>query len=272
MTSLPGPALLFCPADRPARYPKAMAAADAVIVDLEDAVAPRDRPAARRALLDTPLDPDRTIVRVNPVGTEDHDLDLEAVRQTAYRRVMLAKTESAADLRGLREWDILALCETARGVMNAAEIAAAPFVVALMWGAEDLVASLGGYSSRAPGGGYRDIARAARTQVLLAAGAHGREAIDAVYLDIKDLDGLAAETEDAVASGFAHKACIHPGQVETVRRGFAPGPDRVEWARRVLAAGAERGVVRVEGQMVDAPLLAQAQRILDRARPGVDQD
>jgi citrate lyase subunit beta/citryl-CoA lyase len=267
VTALQGPALLFCPADRPDRYLKAMAAADTVIVDLEDAVAPRDRPAARQALLGTPLDPDRTIVRVNPAGTEDHALDLEVVRRTAYRRLMVAKSESAADLGGLGEWEVVALCETARGVVNAAEIAAVSSVVALMWGAEDLVASLGGYSSRGPGGGYRDVARTARAQVLLAAGAYGCVAIDAVYLDIKDLEGLAAESEDAVASGFACKACIHPGQVETVRRGFAPGPDRVEWARSVLAAGAERGVVRVGGQMVDAPLLAQARRILDRARP-----
>jgi citrate lyase subunit beta/citryl-CoA lyase len=98
--------------------------------------------------------------------------------------------------------------------------------------------------------------------VLLAAGAHGRAAIDAVYLDINDLDGLAVEVEDAAASGFAYKACIHPSQVETVRLGFAPSPDRVEWARRILAAVGEGGVVRVDGQMVDAPLLAQAQRIL----------
>ncbi|MBC6462582.1 HpcH/HpaI aldolase/citrate lyase family protein [Actinomadura sp. HBU206391] len=266
MSVLPGPALLFCPADRPDRYAKALAAADTVILDLEDAVAPPERAAARQALLVTPVDPGRVIVRVNAVGTDDHELDLRAVRQTAYRRIMVAKTESAADLDELAEWQIVALCETARGVVRAAEIAAVPSVVALMWGAEDLVASLGGYASRYPDGRYRDIARAARAQVLFAAGAHGRAAIDAVYLDIDDLAGLAAETEDAVASGFACKACIHPGQVETVRVGFAPSPDRVAWARRVLAAGAERGVVRVDGQMVDAPLLAQAQRVLAIAR------
>jgi citrate lyase subunit beta/citryl-CoA lyase len=266
MKALPGPALLFCPADRPDRYAKAIAAADTVILDLEDAVAPQDRAAARQALLATPLDPDRTIVRVNAVGTGGHELDLRTLRRTAYRRIMVAKTESAADLDKLADWEIVALCETARGVVHAAEIAAVPSVVALMWGAEDLVASLGGYSSRGPDGRYRDIARAARAQVLLAAGAHGRAAIDAVHLDINDLDGLAAETEDAVASGFAYKACIHPGQVATVRDGFAPGPGRVAWARRVLAAGGERGVVRVDGQMVDAPLLAQAQRILAIAR------
>jgi citrate lyase subunit beta/citryl-CoA lyase len=267
MNALRGPALLFCPADRPDRYAKALAAADTVIIDLEDAVAPRARPAARQALLATPLDPGRVIVRVNPVGTDDHERDLRAVRRTAYRRIMVAKTESAGELGGLPDWEIIALCETARGIVHAAEIAAAPSVIALMWGAEDLVASLGGYASRGPDGRYRDLARAARTQVLLAAGAYGRAAIDAVHLDIKDLDGLATETEDAAASGFACKACIHPGQVETVRHGFAPSGDRIAWARRVVAACAEGGVVRVDGQMVDAPLLAQAQRILAAAPP-----
>jgi citrate lyase beta subunit len=83
---------------------------------------------------------------------------------------------------------------------------------------------------------------------------------------VQGLDGLAVETEDAAASGFAYKACIHPSQVETVRRGFAPSRDRIAWARRVVAACAEGGVVRVDGQMADAPLLAQAQRILAVAR------
>lgn len=266
MKALPGPTLLFCPADRSDRYAKAMAAADTVIIDLEDAVAPRDRPAARQALLSSSLEPDRVIVRVNAMGTDDHEMDLRTVRRTAYRRIMVAKTESAGDLGRLPEWEIIALCETARGVVHAAEIAAVPSVIAIMWGAEDLVASLGGYASRGPDGRYRDVARAARAQVLLAAGAHGRAAIDAVYLDMKDLDGLAVETEDAAASGFAYKACIHPSQVETVRRGFAPSRDRIAWARRVVAACAEGGVVRVDGQMADAPLLAQAQRILAVAR------
>ena len=89
----PGPAWLFCPADRPERFEKAAAAADVVILDLEDGVAAKDREAARAALIDTPLDPDRTVVRINPSATADHQLDLEALSRTNYTTVMLAKTE-----------------------------------------------------------------------------------------------------------------------------------------------------------------------------------
>ncbi|WP_277246571.1 aldolase/citrate lyase family protein, partial [Micrococcus terreus] len=93
-----GPSIMFVPADRPDRYAKGIERADAVILDLEDAVLPADRPAARQALLDTPLDPARTIVRVNPVGTEDFADDLEALSRTEYTTVMLAKAESAQQL------------------------------------------------------------------------------------------------------------------------------------------------------------------------------
>uniref|UniRef100_UPI000B185005 aldolase/citrate lyase family protein n=1 Tax=Aldersonia kunmingensis TaxID=408066 RepID=UPI000B185005 len=98
---LPGPAWLFCPADRPERFAKAAAAADVVILDLEDGVGADDRPAARRALIDTPLDPVRTVVRINPGGTPDQQLDLAALRETEYRVVMLPKAESAEQVRSL---------------------------------------------------------------------------------------------------------------------------------------------------------------------------
>ena len=188
-----GPALLFCPADRPERYAKAAARADTVILDLEDAVNPDAKAAARAHLAGSALDPARTIVRVNPVGTADLDEDLGALRMTPYGTVMLAKTSSAADVRVLARYDVVALVETAAGVAHAAEIAAQPNVVGLMWGAEDLVASLGGTSSRRPDGSYRDVAVHARSVVLVAAGAYGRAAIDAVHLDIGDVDGLDGE-------------------------------------------------------------------------------
>ncbi|MDF0514931.1 CoA ester lyase [Agromyces sp. H3Y2-19a] len=262
-----GPAILFCPADRPERYAKALDRADAVIVDLEDAVAPGAKPEARAALVDTPLDPERVIVRVNPAGTEDFAADLAAIAATDYRTVMLAKCEGTADLVDLAELEVVALCETARGVMSAAEIAAIPNVSALMWGAEDLVASLGGSSSRGPDGGYREVARHARSQVLLAAGAHGAAAIDAVHLDIADVEGLRLEAEDAAAVGFAATACIHPSQSAVVRSAYRPEPERVAWARAVLeAAEGERGVFAFRGTMVDAPMLAQAEAVLRRAR------
>lgn len=260
---LPGPALLFCPADRPDRYEKAAAAADAVIIDLEDAVAPGDKPRAREALAASRLDPARTIVRLNPAGTPDHALDLEALRATAYTTVMLAKTERAAEVEATPGYRVLALCETALGVVSAAEIAAHPSTAGLMWGAEDLIASMHGRSSRFPGGDYRDVARTARATVLLAARAHGKDAIDAVHLDIADQDGLRAECEDAAASGFTATACIHPSQVETIRAAYASTDDEREWARAVLAeAERQPGVFRFRGQMVDEPVLRQARRML----------
>ena len=265
--SLPGPALLFCPADRPDRYAKALAAADAVILDLEDGVGAGGKDAARAALAATDLDPARVIVRVNATGTPEHAADIAALRGTGYRVIMLPKAETRRQLDELdRDWRIVALCETALGVVNAPEITAAPNVIAVMWGAEDLIASMRGRSSRFPGGRYRDVALHARSAVLLAAAAHGKPAIDAVYVNIPDLAGLAAESEDAAASGFTLKGCIHPSQVAVVRTAFQADEAQVAWARRVLAAARGKGAIKVDGQMVDAPLIRQAEAILASVR------
>lgn len=263
-----GPALLFCPADRPERFAKAADRADAVILDLEDAVAPDAKADARRNLAETPLDPERTIVRVNSADSAHFEADLEALEATPYRTVMLAKAESADQLSLLRAYRVLALCETAAGVLAAPSIAAQPNTVALMWGAEDLVASLGGTSSRADDGAYRAVALHARSAVLLAAGAYGKAAVDAVYTDIPDLGGLAAESADAVASGFAAKACIHPSQVAAVRAAYAPSDEAVAAARALLAAAeaAGTGVFQYEGKMIDGPILRHAEAVLRRAR------
>lgn len=261
-----GPAWLFCPADRPERFAKAAAAADVVILDLEDGVADADKPAARRALQDTPLDPERTVVRVNAAGTDDHARDLDALASTAYSTVMLSKTESAAQVDALAPRDVVALLETPRGAVLASEIAAAGGTVAVMWGAEDLVATLGGTSSRRADGTYRDVPHHVRATALLTASAFGRIALDAVHLDIRDLDGLRAEAEDAVALGFAGTVCIHPSQVPVVRAAYRPSEQDVDWARRVLAAAtSERGVFAFEGQMVDSPVLKHAAALLRRA-------
>ena len=259
---LPRPALLFCPADRPDRYAKALAAADLVVIDLEDAVRPAAKQAAREALLANPVDPERVMVRINAVGSPEFAADLAALRGTAYRMVMLPKAEDATQLGPLARWQVVALCETPLGVLNAATLAAAPGVAALMWGAEDLIASMNGRSSRHGDGRYRQVALHARSAVLLAATAYGKDAIDSVYIDIGDLPGLAAEAEDAAASGFALKACIHPSQAPVVRAAFRADEAQVAWARRVLAAVSEGGVASVDGQMIDGPLLRQAEHIL----------
>lgn len=261
-----GPAWLFCPADRPERFVKAALVADVVILDLEDGVAAADKPAAREALIHTPLDPARTVVRINPSDTEEHALDCEALAQTKYTAVMLAKCEGAGQVRDLANYDVFGLIETPLGAVRVSDIAQEPNVRGLMWGAEDLIAAMGGQSSRRSDGTYRDVARHVRSSVLLAASAFGRLALDAVYIDIRDLDGLGTEAVDAVATGFDAKVCIHPSQVAVVRSAFAPAPSEVEWAGRVLEqAKQERGVFAFEGRMVDAPVLRHAEAVLARA-------
>jgi len=263
------PALLFCPADRPDRYAKALAAADGVILDLEDGVGAASKEAAREALLAGPQDPERVIVRINAVGTAEFEADIAMLRETAYRMIMVPKAESRAQLDLIAErgdWRVLALVESSLGILRAPEIAAAPTVFAMLWGAEDLMASMRGRSSRHPDGGYRPVALHARNTTLLAATAHGKLAVDAIYANIGDLEGLAREAEDAAASGFALKACIHPSHVAVIRDAFRADDKQVAWARRVLAAatqgGQDGGAIKVDGQMIDAPLIRQAEAIL----------
>lgn len=265
-----GPGWLFCPADRPERFDKAAAAADVVILDLEDGVAAKDREAARAALVDTPLDPGRTVVRVNPATTSDHALDLEALARTDYTTVMLPKTESADQVSALAPLKVVVLVETPLGALNVVESARADNAFAVMWGAEDLFAVTGGTANRWPDGRYRDVAVHVRSQTLLAAKAYGRLALDSVYLDIKDLDGLRAEVDDAVAVGFDAKVAIHPTQVAVIRDRFRPAAEQADWARRVLdTARNQRGVFQFEGIMVDAPVLRRAERIVGLApHPG----
>ncbi|MBO0678113.1 CoA ester lyase [Mycolicibacterium sp. S2-37] len=258
-----GPGWLFCPADRPERFEKAAAAADVVILDLEDGVAAKDREAARAAVIQTRLDPARTVIRVNPAGTPDHEPDLEALRQTDYTTVMLAKTDGPEQVAALAPLEVVVLIETPLGALNVVESTRVDNSVAVMWGAEDLFAATGGTNNRWPDGSYRDVAKHVRSQTLLAAKAYGRLALDSVYLDIKNLDGLRAEVDDAVAVGFDAKVAIHPTQVAVIRDGYAPTADQADWARRVLAAARDqRGVFQFEGQMVDMPVLRRAERIV----------
>ena len=265
-----GPGWLFCPADRPERFEKAAAAADVVILDLEDGVAAKDREAARQALLETRLDPSRTVVRVNPTTTPDHELDLKAVAATDYTTVMLAKSEHPDQVRALAPLDVVVLIETPLAALNVVPLVQPDNAFAVMWGAEDLFAVTGGTANRRDDGSYRDVAQHVRSQTLLAAKAYGRMALDSVYLDIKDLDGLRAEADDAVAVGFDAKVAIHPTQVSVIRAAYEPTAEQAEWARHVLAeARVQRGVFQFGGIMVDAPVLRRAERIVQLApHPG----
>lgn len=261
-----GPALLFCPGDRPDRFAKAAERADAVILDLEDAVGPDAKEAAREAIASATLDPAVTIVRVNAIGEGMLEADLDAARRAGVTTIMLAKAESPRQLDALDGFAVVALCETAAGIVHAVDIAAHPNVVALMWGAEDLVASLGGTSSRDETGAYRAVATHARSHVLLAAAASGKHAIDAIRTDIADVDGCRVEAIDASASGFFAKAAIHPAHVAPIREAFAPSAEEAAWAERVLAAAAEHpGVFSFEGRMVDEPILRHARSVRARA-------
>ena len=270
-----GPAILFAPADRPDRFAKAAERADLVILDLEDGCRPENKAAARQAIIDNPMDPERTIIRINPSDSPEYAADLEMLADTRYDLVMLPKAESAASVEALAGYRVIALIETAMGVLRADDIASADNVAAMFWGAEDLTAGLGGTNSRftekeaAPGivpGTYRDVARHARARTQLAAAAFGRAALDSVHVDIADVDGLRAEATDAAALGSAATVCIHPGQVQTIRDAYRPSDEQIDWARRLLAAASEDGgAFSFEGQMVDAPLFRQAEAIARRA-------
>lgn len=290
---MPRRSVMFTPGDRPAMMRKAPSAgADVIVFDLEDAVAPDAKDEARAAVHEVLADPDfspdcEVCVRVNPTGIAADD-DLRGVLGGAsgdeatddepsavsaadtLDSVMLPKTEESddaeilADLLDERDAEvpILALVETAAGILSAESIAGVSQVDALVFGAEDLAADVG--ATRTDEG--TEVLHA-REHVLLAASAADVDAIDTVYTDIEDTEGLREETEFAIQLGYDGKMAIHPAQVAPINESFTPDPERVEWAEEVLAAKAEadaegRGVFRVDGEMIDAPLIAQAERVL----------
>lgn len=259
--------MLFCPADRPDRFAKAAERADTVILDLEDAVAPSGKDAARLAVAEAlPQLPTDTFVRINAADTPWFADDVAMLRAAGHKRVMLPKASTPEGLDLLDGLEVLAICETAAGVLDAPAVARHPACVAVMWGGEDLMADVGGRSSRNVQGRYYPLVEHARLTVLLAATAAGKAAIDSVHIDIGDLEGLARESYEAVDLGFAAKTCIHPSHVPVIRDAFQPTEQMVTWASAVLAAAAtEAGVFRYEGRMIDEPLLQQARATLARA-------
>ncbi|MDG5760023.1 CoA ester lyase [Natronococcus sp. A-GB1] len=276
--------LLFTPGDRPEMLRKAPdSGADAIVFDLEDAVSPGHKDEARevvRDLLSDPgFDPDPEVcVRVNATSDAiERDLDAlagadaEAIRLDS---VMLPKATAGADVhelsRDLEErglaCPVLALIENAAGVLAAPEIAGADATDALVFGAEDLSADLGATRTRE---GTEVLY--ARERVVLAAAARDCEAIDTLVTDFGDGERLREDAAFSVQLGYDGKLAIHPAQVEPINEAFSPDPDEIEWAERVLEAEREaeeanRGVFEVDGEMIDAPLIAQAERILERAR------
>jgi citrate lyase subunit beta/citryl-CoA lyase len=262
-----GTTFLFAPADRPERVLRAASLADIVIIDLEDAVEPQSRLVARQALVGIAgqLDPERSIVRINARSTPDFPLDIAAIMSTHLAICMVAKTESADDLRAVKPLNAVALIETPLGVMNGQSIAAADSCVGLMFGSEDLALELGASQSRR-GGVLIDALETARHLVLLAARSKGRFAIDAAYVDLNDDVGLEAEAVAAAVMGFDAKASVHPRQLSTIRKAFLPSEADTTWARNIIASASNRtkSVYQVGDQMVDAPIIRRAESILRR--------
>lgn len=256
--------LLFVPGDRPDRFDKALASgADVVVVDLEDAVAPDAKATARDAVASALAAGARLAVRVNGVGTPWHDDDLALARRHGAA-VVLPKADAASVATLPAEATVVALVESARGLLDAPAVAAAPAVVRLALGHLDLAAELGVSPDARP---VVDAARVALLTASVAAGLAGP--VDGVTPQVRDTGRLAADLAAATAVGCAGKLCIHPGQVEAVHAALAPSDDDLAWARRVLAAEAAdgAGVLLVDGQMVDAPVLVRARRVVALAPP-----
>ncbi|WP_114578252.1 CoA ester lyase [Saliphagus sp. LR7] len=266
--------LLFTPGDRPEMMRTALeSGADAVIFDLEDAVSPDRKTAAREAVGDLLADAadaeSEVCVRVES-GRAAEDLDAVLGPNARLDTVVLPKVAAAEDVEAVAALltnrdsaaGVFALIESARGVLSAHEIAAHDRTEALIFGAEDLAADLGASRSRE---GTEVLY--ARQRVVLAAAAYDRDAIDTVFTEFGDSEGLRAETARARRLGYDGKLAIHPDQIEAIHDAFRPDPEEIEWAERVLAAEREAkgGVFEADGEMIDAPLLSRAERILELA-------
>lgn len=252
---------LFVPGDRPDRFDKAAAAgADLVILDLEDAVVPEAKDEARQHVVDWLAKGGSAAVRINAGG----DLAAEDAAAFAERPVvvMVPKAEDPAALMALRarlhpESTLLALVETAAGVLAAPAIAAVEGVTRLVLGTFDLATQLGVSPDD------RDAMAGARHALVMASAAAGlAPPVDGVTGAVGDADVLASDLEYAVRLGFGGKLCIHPKQLPASRDAFRPSDEEVAWAQRVVDAAAGGGAVLLDGKMVDKPVVDRARRVL----------
>ncbi|TNC29078.1 HpcH/HpaI aldolase/citrate lyase family protein [Amycolatopsis alkalitolerans] len=249
-------ALLFVPGHRADRFDKAVASgADAVILDLEDAVAAADKDAARSHVDEWLSGGGTALVRINGSDTPEFEPDLELVAKHGCP-VMLPKAEDPRVLARI-EAPLLPIIETARGIEAATALCAVENVARVAFGSVDLATQLGVRHDDELALGY------ARSRLVLASAANGiAPPIDGVTTDLTGESALTADVRHARRLGFGGKLCIHPRQVPLVREGFAPTEEELSWARRVLAAG--DSVSAVDGQMVDRPVLERARRLLAR--------
>ncbi|MGX1305566.1 citrate lyase subunit beta/citryl-CoA lyase [Amorphus suaedae] len=284
---------LFVPGDSERKLARALiAGADALILDLEDSVAPEAKDAARArvcAFLDSNcanLRDSCVFVRVRDLRADGARADLEAVMRAAPDGIVLPKSVDGRDVARLDA--MLTVCEAEHGLPDlatrivaiATESAEALFGLAsyrgasrrlagLAWGGEDLSADLGSTATRDADGALTDPFRMARSLCLAGAVAAGVQPIDTVFTDFRDLDGLRREAEMAARDGFTGKLAIHPDQVPVINAAFTPSDAAVAEARRVVeafAAAPGAGVVSLDGRMVDRPHLIRARRLLERAR------
>lgn len=285
---------LFVPADSERKLAKALkSGADALILDLEDSVAParkqaaRDIAAAFLAEIGRSASMPALIVRINALASGLAEADLAATMPSRPDAILLPKSCGGTDLQALSthmsvheaEADIqegatgihVLATEIAAGLINAGTYAnRSARLRSMSWGAEDLSADVGALSARDGNGQWTGVFALARTMTLLGAAAAGVDAVDAVYPAFSDIGGLEDECRAAVRDGFAGKLAIHPGQVEAINRIFTPAQKDIEAARRIVdgfaAAGKDAGVISLDGRMVDEPHRRLAERVLARAR------
>ena len=278
--------MLFVPGDRPERFAKAAASgADAVILDLEDAVMPERRPFARGEIVQWLAAGERKVpvwVRINPVETGDALTDLAAVIEGRPDGIVLPKARDGADVHRVGHWleALEARCgfapgsigllplitESAGALLNAASFTGLPArVQGLTWGAEDLAADIGASSNKGADGEYELTYAMARSFCLLAAAAAGVPAYDTVDVEFRDAAAVERRARASRRQGFAGKLAIHPAQVAPIHAAYSPTAEEIAWAERVLAAfdaAPGVGAVAFEGGMLDKPHLRQAERIL----------
>jgi len=258
---------LFVPGHRPERFAKALdSGADAVIVDLEDAVAPEHKDPAREALVAwlSPAHP--VIVRINGADTPWFEADCALARQPGVAALMLPKAGALDELAQVQATGVplLPIIETAQGYAQAQTLARAPGVQRLVFGSIDFQLDLG-----IEGEGEELLMF--RSGLVLASRLAGLPApVDGVSTALEDAAQVQADAARARRLGFGAKLCIHPRQVAAVHRAFAPGEAEIAWARRVVAAAAAAhgGAVAVDGKMVDKPVLLKAQGILEAVGRG----
>jgi citrate lyase subunit beta/citryl-CoA lyase len=257
---------LFVPGNRPERFSKACSAgADAVIIDLEDAVPAAEKGPARSDIAAWLSASQPVLIRINSADSQWFHDDLELCKMPGVAGIVLPKAERLDDILQVRSVGdsiiVLPLIETARGFANAGELAHAPGVQRLLFGSIDFQLDLGI-------NGDDEELLYFRSQLVLLSRLAGLQApVDGVTTAIDDAGQLRAETLRARRLGFGGKLCIHPKQVGPVNQHFSPSEDEIAWAKRVLdaAAAANGAAVALDGKMIDRPVILKAQEIADEA-------